>query len=169
MKPKPAATGKSKFSAQERSLLITLPWLAGAAVSECDKVGGIRATAREMEVLGKAVAAAFTGYQIRTEENLSTEPATFDFEQAEAQLFQTCPQVLALLEQKDTAANIDHYKTVVLEVAHAVAAAYGSGFLGRGEKVSQAESALLDKIAQALKATHLLEAVKKNADVGKLK
>jgi hypothetical protein len=169
MKPKPAATGKSKFSAQERAMMITLPWLAGAAVSECDKVGGIRATAREMEVLSKAVAAAFTAYQLKTDENLSAEPSTFDFEQAEAQFFQSCPQVLAMLEPKDTAANVDHYKTVVLEVAYAVAAAYGAGFLGRGEKVSQAESALLDKIAQALKGTHLLDAVKKNAEVGKLK
>lgn len=145
--------------------MITLPWLAGAAVSECDKVGGVRAAAREMEALTKAVAAAFTGYQIRTDENLSSEPATFDWEQAEAQFFVSCPQVLAMLEQKDSKENVDHYKTLVLEVAHSVAAAYGAGFLGRGEKVSQAESALLDKIAGALKATHLLEAVKKPSDL----
>ena len=37
----------SKFTAQERSSMITLAWLAGAAVSVTDVVGGARAEARE--------------------------------------------------------------------------------------------------------------------------
>lgn len=57
----------------------------------------------------------------------------------------------------------------VLDAALQVAAAYGAGFLGRGEAVSAAESAMIDKVAQALKATHLLEAVKAEAVVNKAK
>lgn len=167
MKAKPAAEGKSKFSPQERSMMITLPWLAGAAVSECDQVGGVKATARETEALRNAVAAGFTVYQVRTGENLSGEPATFDFEKADAKVYPAAQEVLAMLEAKDTAENVDHYKLVVLQVALSVAGAFGGGFLGRGDKVSAAESQMIDKIAGALKATHLLDTAKKNLETSK--
>lgn len=150
-------------------MMITLPWLAGAAVSECDQGGGARAAARESESLQKAVAAGFTGFQIKTGENLSQEPATFDWERAEPKLFEEIPKVLAMLEAKESAEVVDLYKMLVLDVAHRVAAAAGSGFMATGQKVSAAEAAMVDRIAGALKATHLLETVKKNAEPGKLK
>ena len=104
----PKAT--SKFTAQERSQMITLAWLAGAAVSVTDQVGGVRAEAKESEVLRKAVARCFTVYQTQTSENLSGEPSAFDFDKAESQVVQACQDVLTMLEKKDTTENIDHYK-----------------------------------------------------------
>ena len=56
---------------------------------------------------------------------------------------------------------------MVLDVAHTVAAAYGEGFLGTGQKVSDVENQMIDKIAGALKATHLLDGVRKAAQTNK--
>ncbi len=162
--------GTSKFSAQERREMCTLAWIAGAAVSVTDQVGGIRAEAREVEALRSAVAKCFTVYQLKTTENFSAEePSTFDFDKAEALLAPSAQSVLAMLEAKDSPENVDHYKRGVLDVAYQVAAAYGAGFLGRGEAVSTTESAMIDKVAQALKATHLVDAVKADAKVAKTK
>jgi len=165
MKAQPKAT--SKFTADERSQMITLAWLAGAAVSVTDQVGGVKAEAKESEVLRQAVARCFTNYQAQTSENLSTEPSTFDFDKGEALFFERCKNVLDMLEKKDTPENIDRYKTVVLDVAYTVAAAYGAGFLGRGEAVSQTENQMIDKIADAMKAKHLLDAVRQGATAKK--
>jgi hypothetical protein len=160
----------SKFTAQERQQMCTLAWIAGAAVSVTDQVGGIKAEAREVEALRSTVAKCFTVYQIKTTENFSAEePSTFDFDKAESLLGPSAQDVLAMLEKKDTPENVDHYKRGVLDVAYQVAAAYGAGFLGRGEAVSAAENAMIDKVAQALKATHLLDAVKADAMVAKAK
>ena len=146
--------------------MCTLAWIAGAAVSMTDQVGGIKAEAREVEALRTAVAKCFTVYQLKTTENLSgDEPSTFDFDKAESLLAPAAADVLAMLEKKDTPENVDHYKRGVLDVACQVAAAYGAGFLGRGEAVSAAETAMIDKVAQALKATHLAESVKADAVV----
>ena len=67
---KKAATGKSKFTADERTKLVTLAWLAGATVSECDKAGGDRESAKEADALKTAVTRCFLAYQVRTDENL---------------------------------------------------------------------------------------------------
>ena len=74
-----------------------------------------------------------------------------------------------MLQKKETPENVDHYKRGVLDVAYQVAAAYGAGFLGRGEAVSAAESSMIYKIAQALNAAHLVESVKADAAVAKTK
>ena len=156
----------SKFSADERQKMVTLAWIAGAAVSVTDQVGGIRAEAREVEALRTAVSKCFTVYQTKTNENLSgEEPSTFDYDKAESILASKAQEVLDMLEKKDTPENVDLYKRGVLDVAYQVAAAYGAGFMGRGEKVSAAENAMIDKVAQALKASHLLESVKADAAV----
>jgi hypothetical protein len=158
----------SKFTAQERQQMCTLAWIAGAAVSVTDQVGGIKAEAREVEALRRAIAKCFTVYQTKTNENLSAEePSTFDFDKAESLLGQAAQDVLAMLEKKDTPENIDIFKKGVVDVAYQVAAAYGAGFLGRGEAVSAVESAMIDKVAQVLKATHLVDAVKADAVVKK--
>ena len=150
--------------------MCTLAWLAGAAVSVTDQVGGIRAEAREVEALRTAIARCFTVYQTKTGENLSgEEPSTFDFDKAESLLGPAASDVLAMLEKKDTAENIDLYKKGVLDVAYQVAAAFGAGFLGRNDPVSPAEIAAIDKVAGALKATHLVEAAKADAIVAKKK
>ncbi|MBI2390114.1 MAG: hypothetical protein HYV09_11050 [Deltaproteobacteria bacterium] len=160
----------SKFTAEERRQMCTLAWIAGAAVSVTDQVGGIKAEAREVEALRRAVAKCFTVYQTKTNENLSAEePSTFDFDKAESLLGHAAEQVLAMLEKKDTPQNVDIFKKGVLDVAFQVAAAYGAGFLGRGDAVSASESAMIDKVAQALKATHLVDAVKAEATVSKTK
>lgn len=160
----------SKFSAQERQQMCTLAWIAGAAVSVTDQVGGIRAEAREVEALRRAVAKCFTVYQVKTGENLSgEEPSTFDYDKAESLLGPAAADVLAMLQKKETPENVDHYKRGVLDVAYQVAAAYGAGFLGRGEAVSAAESSMIDKVAQALNAAHLVESVKADAAVAKTK
>ncbi len=165
---KPAS--KSKFTAHERQQMCTLAWIAGAAVSVTDQVGGVKAEAREVEALRSAVTKCFTLYQAKTSENFSTEePSTFDFDKAESLLAPLAQEVVAMLEQKDTPENIDQYKRGVLDVACQVAAAYGAGFLGRGDAVSAAETAMIDKVAHALKATHLVESVKADAVVKKTK
>lgn len=163
-------TATSKFTAQERQQMCTLAWIAGAAVSVTDQVGGIKAEAREVEALRRAVAKCFTVYQTKTNENLSAEePSTFDFDKAESLLGPAAQDVLSMLEKKETPENVDVFKKGVLDVAFQVAGAYGAGFFGRGDAVSAAESAMIDKVAQAMKATHLVEAVKADAMVGKTK
>lgn len=165
-----AKKAPSKFTAQERQQMCTLAWIAGAAVSVTDQVGGIKAEAREVEALRIAIAKCFTVYQLQTNENLSgEEPSTFDYDKAESLLGPAAQDVLAMLEKKDTPENVDHYKRGVLDVACRVAAAYGAGFLGRGEAVSASENAMIDKIAEALKATHLVASVKADATVAKTK
>jgi hypothetical protein len=160
----------SKFSAAERQQMCTLAWIAGAAVSVTDQVGGIKAEAREVEALRTAVAKCFTGYQLTTNENLSgEEPSVFDFDKAESLLVASAADVLAMLEKKDTPENVDQYKRGVLDVAFQVAAAYGAGFLGRGDAVSASETAMIAKVADALKATHLVESVRADALVAKKK
>lgn len=161
-------TAESKFTAQERKQMCTLAWLAGAAVSVTDQVGGIKAEAREVEALRIAVAKCFTVYQAKTGENLSgEEPSVFDFDKAESLLGPAAQDVLAVLEKKETPENVDVYKRGVIDVALQVAAAFGAGFLGKGDAVSAAESAMIDKIAGALKASHLVESVKADAAVKK--
>lgn len=148
-----------KFTTDERKLLATLPWLAGAAVSECDKVGGGAAFAKEMEVIRDAVYQWSQYYLLRTKVQLGMEPNAFDFDKAEQEVFPMIQQAMALLESKDTAENIDHYKRFVLSVAHAAAAAYGAGFRGGGPKVSSTETQMLDKLAQALKGPDILQSI----------
>lgn len=155
---------KSKFTADERAKMITLAWIAGATVSVADKEGGDKADAQEAAALRDAIAAAFTIYQTRTDENLSGEPSSFDYDTAESKLTSAADEVLAFLAEKDTPANVDHYKTAILEVAYAVAAAHAPGFMGRGEKVSSIESAALEKVGTALKAGPLLQAVRTAAE-----
>jgi hypothetical protein len=159
-KPAPVA---SKWTDDERLTLITLPWIAGAAVSECDKAGGARETAKESDALNSAVSASFLGFQVKTGENLSGEPRTFDFEQADSLLAKAAEDAIALIEKESTEKQ-DLYKKVVLEVAYQVAMAYGAGWRGRGQKVSDKEKAMVKKIAELAKASHLLEAVIKDAE-----
>ena len=155
---------KSKFSAEEQQTLITLPWIAGAAVSECDKVGGAREEAKEGEALQSAVAACFLHYQTKTKENFSSNEAkAFDFEKAESLLAKAAEEALALHASKD-AANLDLYKKLVLEVSFGVAMAYGAGRGGKGPRVSDKELSMIKKIADVLKATHLFEEVQKDAE-----
>lgn len=160
----------SKFTAEERQQMCTLAWIAGAAVSVTDQVGGIKAEAREVEALRRAVASCFTAYQLKSGENLSgEEPSVFDYDKAESLLGPAAEGTLAMLDKKDTPENIDVYKKGVLEVAFQVANAHGAGFLGRGEAISATESSMIDKVAQALKATHLVEAARADAVVKKTK
>lgn len=160
-KETPKKTIPSKFTADERKKMCTLAWIAGAAVSVSDQVGGVKAEAREVEALRRAIAEAFTAFQLKTNENLSgEEPSVFDYDKAESLLEPAAKEVLAILAAKETPDNADVYKKGVLDVAWQVAAAFGAGFLGRGEAVSATESAAIDKVARALEATQLLDAVK---------
>lgn len=151
---------KSKFTADEKAKMITLAWIAGAYVSVADQAGGPKEEAKESQALREAIARAFTVYQTQTGENLSGEPAAFDFDKAPSELESAWSGVSATLEAKDSTENMDHYKAALLHVGHSVAAAHGAGFLGRGEAVSAAETAAIEKLATTIKGTHLLEAAR---------
>ena len=66
--------------------------------------------------------------------------------------------------QKETAENVDHYKRGILDVGYSVAIAYGEAKKGGGAaRISDKETQMIAKIAELLKATHLLEAAKADA------
>jgi hypothetical protein len=153
----------STFTAEELSAIVAAPMQVGMAVAMVDM--GIVSTAIEAAAMTKAVTGAAKKYpqndiiQAAFSE-ASLKQAKFDkpdlqpedvksgmfVEQAIAE----ATQVIAMLQDKATAADINEYKQFIYDCGDAVAQAAGSGLLGTGAKVSAAEAATLAKLKTAL-------------------
>jgi hypothetical protein len=150
-------TTKADFNAEEWQRVADGPALAGLIVIAAQRGGTIRETVQmskayqearkehgDSDLLGEIVATA-----------PQLDPKQFESAQAlRAEGLQRIRDAVALLESKATADDVDAYRQFALTVAQRAAEADKSGgFLGiGGERVTDAESAALDELAEALGA-----------------
>jgi hypothetical protein len=148
-------TKKADFNAEEWSLVLEGPPIAGLIIVTAQRGGSIR----ESLSMARAYAEA---RQQRGESELLDEIASARPE-LDARRFSSpedlrqeglrrLTEAVGLLERKATPGEVDDYKRFVLELAGRVAAAHREGgFLGIGGKdVSESEQAALDEIAATL-------------------
>jgi hypothetical protein len=148
-------TRKAEFNAEEWSVVLEGPPVAGMTVMAAERGGTLResvsmgqayAEARKAqganELLDEIVAAnpEFDRQRYRSAEDLKTQGA------------RRLTEAVQLLEQKATPEEVDAYKRFVLDLAERVARAHKEGgFMGVGGKeVSEREQAALDEIRAAL-------------------
>ena len=149
-------TTKADFNAEEWSIITEGLLIAGMRVVTADRGGKLR----ESVALGRA-------YQEARErqgespllDELVKSPPSIDADrlrEAGGDIAKVAPerlrQAMRILEEKATPEEIDAYKTFVMTVAQAAAAAHKEGgFLGIGGKeVSDAENQALDELSVAL-------------------
>jgi hypothetical protein len=148
-------TKKADFNAEEWSLVLEAPPLAGMMVILSQRGG----TLRESLSLGKAYAEAREAHgqsellDAIVADRPQTDPKKYGSHEAlREQGMQRIREAVELLEQKAAPEEVDDYKKFVVGLAERAAHAHKSGgFLGiGGEEVSEKERAALDEIAAAL-------------------
>lgn len=147
-------TGKAEFTDEEWKQVLQGPPTAGMIVVTAQRGG----TFRESISMAKAYAEARRehGESELLDEIASTKPGVDRSRyHSAAELrdggLQHLRDTVALLEQKATAEEADEYRRFVLTLARRVAEAHKEGFLGlSGERVSEAETAAIAEIAEAL-------------------
>jgi hypothetical protein len=149
-------TKKADFNAEEWSSVVEAPVFAGMRVIAADRGG----TIRESIAMGKVYTAARQqqGQSELLDELVGSQPS---IDRARAQqegkevvelTKERLQEAMRILEEKATPEEVDAYKTFVMTVAQAAAAAHKEGgFLGiGGTPVSEAEEKALDEISIAL-------------------
>jgi hypothetical protein len=149
-------TRKADFNAEDWSTIVDGPLYAGVRVIAADRGG----TLRESLAMSRVYEAARSGgAPSPLLDEIVKAPPTLD-----AARLQRAPdeigrltgeklgRAVALLQEHADPAEVDAYKTFVMSVAQAVAAAHKEGgFLGiGGTAISDAENAALDEISRAL-------------------
>ncbi len=170
--------GSKRFSDDEWFLLVSLPSLIGAAVSGAAK-SGVIGTVKEAMANAKSVLAAREEYPensliqslMITVDDRDEAKATMDQFKQMAQskieqrgvktneqlidmMLEDCQKTAELLDERCGADESREYKSWVIQCGDNVAQAAKEGsFLGfGGERVSPAETAMLDRIKSALRA-----------------
>jgi hypothetical protein len=149
-------TTKADFNAEDWSTVVDGPLYAGLRVIAADRGG----TLRESMAMGRVYqeARAKQGASPLLDELIKSPPA-IDPERLKAAggdlsavTTEHLRKAISILESAATAEEADAYKTFVMTVAQAVAAAHKEGgFLGvGGTRISEAEDRALDEISQAL-------------------
>ena len=149
-------TTKADFNAEDWSTVVDGPLYAGLRVIAADRGG----TLRESMAMGRVYqeARAKQGASPLLDELIKSPPA-IDAERLKAAggdlsavTTEHLRKAISILESAATAEEADAYKTFVMTVAQAVAAAHKEGgFLGvGGTRISEAEDRALDEISQAL-------------------
>ena len=148
-------TKKAEFNAEEWSLVLEGPPVAGMSVMAAERGG----TLRESVSMGQAYAEARNaqGANELLDEIVAANPE-FDrqryrsAEDLKTQGTRRLTEAVQLLEQKATPEEVDAYKRFVLDLAERVARAHKEGgVLGMGGKqVSEREQAALDEIRAAV-------------------
>ena len=149
-------TTKADFNAEEWTTVIEGPLFAGLRVVAAHRGG----TIRESIAMGKVYTEARQqqGKSELLDELVGSQPS---IDRAKAQqeggdvaalTTERLKEAMRILEEKATPDEIDAYKTFVMTVAQAAAAAHKEGgFLGiGGTPVSEAEEKALDEISIAL-------------------
>jgi len=148
-------TRKADFNAEEWSLLLGGPPLAGLRVLTAERGG----TIRESMQMGKvyAEARAEQGSSELLDEIIAEQPALNPAEIGSAEdvpekATQRLREAVDLLEQKATPEETEDYKQFVLDLAQRIAGAHKEGgVLGIGGKeISDSEQAAIDEIASTL-------------------
>jgi hypothetical protein len=151
-------TSKADFNAEDWSTVVDGPLYAGWRVIAADRGG----TLRESMAMGRVYqeARAKQGASPLLDELIKSPPA-IDPERLNAAggdlsavTADHLRKAMSILEATATAEEADAYKTFVMTVAQAVAAAHKEGgFLGvGGTRISEAEDRALDEISDALGA-----------------
>jgi hypothetical protein len=151
-------TTKADFNAEDWSTVVDGPLYAGLRVIAADRGG----TLRESMAMGRVYqeARARQGASPLLDELIKSPPA-IDPERLQAAggdlsavTTDHLRRAMSILESTATADEVDAYKTFVMTVAQAVAAAHKEGgFLGiGGTRISEAEDQALDEISSALGA-----------------
>src|SRR4051794_18387312 len=148
-------TKKAQFNADEWSVVVEGPPLAGLRVVTADRGG----TIRESLAMGRVYQEArqHQGESELLDELVSTAPS-IDQERVRAAgdpraaSEQGLRRALEIMEQKATDDEVEAYRRFVMSVARAAAEAHKEGgFIGIGGKqVSEGEQAALDEIAAML-------------------
>jgi hypothetical protein len=151
-------TKKAEFNAEEWSVVVQRPVLAGMRVITADRGG----TIRESLAMGRVYAAAREKHgESELLDELVASPPSIDRGQAEgaggdfaALAAEGIRNAMGILEGKATPEEVDAYKKFVMSVAQAAASAHKEGgFLGiGGTEVSEAEDKALDEISLTLGA-----------------
>lgn len=151
-------TTKADFNAEDWSTVVDGPLYAGLRVIAADRGG----TLRESMAMGRVYqeARARQGASPLLDELIKSPPA-IDPERLQAAggdlsavTTDHLRRAMSILESTATADEVDAYKTFVMTVAQAVAAAHKEGgFLGiGGTRISEAEDQALDEISSVLGA-----------------
>ena len=151
-------TPKADFNAEEWSLLVAGPALAGLRVVTADRGG----TIRESLQMGQAYAEARKEHRSSellddvVAEQPSISPGQFgSVDEMRGQTSQRLREAVELLDAKATPTEAEDYKRFVVNLAERVARAHKEGgVLGIGGKdVSESERAAFEEIASTLGAT----------------
>lgn len=148
-------TKKADFNAEEWSLVLEAPPIAGLIVITAQRGG----TLRESISLGKAYAEAREAHgnsellDSIVAERPEMDPKKYgSMEELREQGLARVREAVELLEQKASPEEVEDYKKFVVALAERAAHAHKSGgFLGiGGDEVSDAERAAMDEINAAL-------------------
>jgi hypothetical protein len=149
-------TSKADFNAEDWSTVADGPLYAGLRVIAAHRGGTLRETLAMGRVYQEARAQHGTSPLL---DELLKSPPAIDAEQVKAAggdigvvAGDHLRRAMQILESNATAEETDAYKTFVMSVAQAVAAAHKEGgFLGiGGTRVSETEDQALDEISAAL-------------------
>jgi hypothetical protein len=150
-------TGKADFTPEEWEVVLQGPPSAGLIVATAQRGG----TLRESVSMAKAYVEArrHHGESELLDEIVASKPEIDhtryrSVEELKEHGLQHLRDAVALLERKATPEEVDEYRQFVLNLADKVANAHREGLLGlSGERVSDAERAAIDEIAEALGTT----------------
>ena len=147
-------TGKADFTEDEWKIVLEGPTSAGMVVIAAERGGSVR----ESFSMAKAYtdARGHHGESELLDEIVSTKPEmdkphAHSTEELTDDLLENIRNAIALLEQKATPEEIEAYRQFTLNLAHKVAEARKSGFLGlSGERVSDAEEQAIAAVTDAV-------------------
>jgi hypothetical protein len=151
-------TKKADFNADEWSVVVEAPLLAGMRVIRADRGGALR----ESLAMGRVYqeARAQHGKSELLDELVASQPAIdpshakASREDIAASVAERLREAMRIVEEKATPEEVDGYKRFIMSVAQAAATAHKEGgFLGIGGKqISDAENQALDEISTTLGA-----------------
>ena len=147
-------TGKADFTEDEWKIVLEGPTSAGMVVIAAERGGSVR----ESFSMAKAYtdARGHHGESELLDEIVSTKPEmdkphAHSTEELTDDLLENIRSAIALLEQKATPEETEAYRQFTLNLAHKVAEARKSGFLGlSGERVSDAEEQAIAAVTDAI-------------------
>lgn len=146
---------KADYNAEEWTVVVQAPALAGMRVIAADRGGTVRESVSMGRVYQEARAAAGEGLLAE----IVAAPPAFEPGRGRELLEQLPDQLrraVGILEGKGSPEEAEAYKSFVLDVAETVAKAHKEGgFLGiGGTQISDGERAALEEIAGALGVTY---------------
>lgn len=144
---------RNDFSASEWETLAEAPFLIGLTVSEIDTTGS--SAVKEFDAILKTLEKARDKYKENDLIHAVLEEAggMSQLEEGvkpEKDVIQHFREMARMLDDKGFPLETYEFKQFLYWISWNVANAYGEGFLGIGDKVSEKESYILEKIRDAL-------------------